>query len=287
MSSPIESFTPIVFYDDNNPNRTTLASDPYISAAYFNAREVMLRTLIDRILSLEGNALTSEAVQDIVGALLQNAGNVDFTYSDTTGAITANVTIPVSSVAGRTGAIVLAKADVNLTNVDNTSDVNKPVSTATSTALATKANTTDVRFTDARAWTLYSGTASSGQVPQWNGTAFVPTTPASGTGGTSYTDEQAQDVAAALLTTGTHSGISFAYDDSTAKVNATVTGGGGTGTAYQGPPGLVWRGTYSGTTTYAQNDAVYYAPSSYIAIVGTTGVVPTDTTRWNLLARGV
>ena len=40
----------------------------------------------------------------------------------------------VTSVAGRTGAVVLAKADVGLSNVDNTSDANKPVSTAQAAA---------------------------------------------------------------------------------------------------------------------------------------------------------
>jgi hypothetical protein len=45
---------------------------------------------------------------------------------------------PVQSVAGRTGAVTLAKADVGLGNVDNTSDANKPVSTATATALSGK-----------------------------------------------------------------------------------------------------------------------------------------------------
>ena len=44
----------------------------------------------------------------------------------------------VSSVSGRTGAVTLAKGDVGLSNVDNTSDINKPVSTATSTALSGK-----------------------------------------------------------------------------------------------------------------------------------------------------
>jgi hypothetical protein len=44
----------------------------------------------------------------------------------------------VVSVAGRTGAVTLAKADVGLANVDNTSDANKPVSTATQTALNAK-----------------------------------------------------------------------------------------------------------------------------------------------------
>ncbi len=48
----------------------------------------------------------------------------------------------VTSVAGRVGEVVLTKGDVGLSNVDNTSDVDKPVSTATQTALDGKANTT-------------------------------------------------------------------------------------------------------------------------------------------------
>ena len=43
---------------------------------------------------------------------------------------------PVTSVAGRTGAVTLSKTDVGLSNVDNTSDTNKPVSTAQATAIA-------------------------------------------------------------------------------------------------------------------------------------------------------
>lgn len=41
----------------------------------------------------------------------------------------------VSSVNGKTGALTLVKADVGLSQVDNTSDANKPVSTAQQTAL--------------------------------------------------------------------------------------------------------------------------------------------------------
>lgn len=44
----------------------------------------------------------------------------------------------VTSVAGRTGAVVVTKADVGLSSVDNTSDANKPVSAATQTALDAK-----------------------------------------------------------------------------------------------------------------------------------------------------
>lgn len=46
---------------------------------------------------------------------------------------------PVLSVAGRTGAVTLAKADVGLASVDNTSDASKPISSATQTALNGKA----------------------------------------------------------------------------------------------------------------------------------------------------
>lgn len=50
----------------------------------------------------------------------------------------------VVSVAGKTGTVTLVKADVGLANVDNTSDANKPVSTAQQTALNLKANSADV-----------------------------------------------------------------------------------------------------------------------------------------------
>lgn len=46
----------------------------------------------------------------------------------------------VRSVAGKTGAVTLAKGDVGLGNVDNTSDLNKPISTATTAALGNKAD---------------------------------------------------------------------------------------------------------------------------------------------------
>lgn len=48
----------------------------------------------------------------------------------------------VTSVAGKTGVVALAKGDVGLANADNTSDMDKPVSTATQTALNGKVSTT-------------------------------------------------------------------------------------------------------------------------------------------------
>jgi len=37
-----------------------------------------------------------------------------------------------------------------------------------------------------------------------------------------YTDEKAQDTIAGMFTTGIHTGISFNYDDTTGRINATV-----------------------------------------------------------------
>jgi hypothetical protein len=54
---------------------------------------------------------------------------------------------PVSSVAGRTGAVVLSKSDVGLGSVDNTSDAGKPVSTAGQAALDLKAPLASPTFT--------------------------------------------------------------------------------------------------------------------------------------------
>ena len=49
----------------------------------------------------------------------------------------------VESVAGKTGAVVLTKADVGLANADNTADLSKPISTATQAALDKKVDKVD------------------------------------------------------------------------------------------------------------------------------------------------
>lgn len=53
----------------------------------------------------------------------------------------------VDSVAGKTGVVTLVKADVGLSNVDNTTDALKPISTATQTALDLKAPMASPTFT--------------------------------------------------------------------------------------------------------------------------------------------
>ncbi len=48
----------------------------------------------------------------------------------------------------------------------------------------------------------------------------------------------------------------------------------------------VFKGTYDNSTAYTLDDIVYYNGSSYVAKTSTTGNLPTDTTKWNILASG-
>lgn len=59
------------------------------------------------------------------------------------------------------------------------------------------------------------------------------------------------------------------------------------GTAGTAGAGLVYRDAYNAGTTYAINDAVYFSGSTYVNLVGSTGVAPTagaSSATWGLLA---
>ena len=82
------------------------------------------------------------------GTAAATAEVVNRTYPvsvDASGRLAVNIpwtdSIPVRSVNGKTGYVTLVKKDIDLENVDNTSDVNKPVSIATQAALNEKLNT--------------------------------------------------------------------------------------------------------------------------------------------------
>jgi len=57
------------------------------------------------------------------------------------------------------------------------------------------------------------------------------------------------------------------------------------GNYVKGDPGLVWRGQYDSTKSYALNDAVGFAGSSYVAIQISQGVSVSDLAYWNILAK--
>jgi len=74
---------------------------------------------------------------------------------------------PVQTVNGYSGNVNITKSDIGLSNVDNTSDANKPVSTATQNALNLKAVAADVTTALALKATIAS--------PSLTGTPLAPT----------------------------------------------------------------------------------------------------------------
>lgn len=84
---------------------------------------------------------------------------------------------PVQSVNGKTGAIQLTKADIGLSNVDNTSDADKPVSTAQANAIAQVQENLDQlssNLTDGGVKVKEAETADS---VDWSGVKNAPTIP--------------------------------------------------------------------------------------------------------------
>ena len=84
-----------------------------------------------QLLELQNNGnLTITAGGSTKTFTLPSASGTIATLSDISGSVTG-----VTSVNTRTGEVTIDKTDVGLGNVDNTSDANKPISTATQTAL--------------------------------------------------------------------------------------------------------------------------------------------------------
>lgn len=107
-------------------------------------------TVLNKLMARVNGAWVDISIQYTTGTAAQIATGTDtasqvWKAADLKTAIVSNS--PVQSVAGRTGVVVLTKTDVGLANVDNTSDANKPVSTAQQTALNLKANLASPIFT--------------------------------------------------------------------------------------------------------------------------------------------
>lgn len=114
------------------------------SGATANATDAQLRDrathtgsqAISTVTGLQGALDAKEAAGAAATAVSSHVAAGD-PHPQYTTAAEAAAAAPVQSVAGKTGAVTLAKADVGLSNVDNTSDANKPVSTAQAAAIAT------------------------------------------------------------------------------------------------------------------------------------------------------
>lgn len=85
----------------------------------------------------------------------------DWVISDGTAWQKVDNSDAVVSVNGYTGVVVLVKGDVGLSNVDNTSDVNKPISTATQLALNAKEDSSNKGQPNG-----YASLDAGGKIPQ-------------------------------------------------------------------------------------------------------------------------
>ena len=112
-------------------NLAVAPQNPVEGQIYYNTTDKMVYKYDGVQWSAMGSAYTLPvATDEVLGGV--KVGNGVTVAAD--GTLSADV----QSVAGKTGAVTLDKNDVGLDNVDNTSDLNKPISTATQTALDDK-----------------------------------------------------------------------------------------------------------------------------------------------------
>ena len=112
------------------------ALDTKLAIAAYTAADVLAKLLT---VDGSGSGLDADLFRGVNALARANHTGTQTAATISDFATVASAAAPVQSVAGRTGAVTLAKTDVGLANVDNTSDVDKPVGTATQTALNGKA----------------------------------------------------------------------------------------------------------------------------------------------------
>lgn len=149
------SASPLVPTADLNDSSTKAASTAFVGAeiADYTYDKDTIDSKIDAKDSLPeqtghaGEWLTTDGTDaswsalpiatDAVLGVVKQGSNITIANDGT-------ISSPIASVAGKTGAVTLDKSDVGLGNVDNTADLDKPISTLTQAALDLKANAADV-----------------------------------------------------------------------------------------------------------------------------------------------
>lgn len=129
----------------------------------------------------------------------------------------------VTSVAGRTGDVMLARGDIGLGNVDNTADAAKPVSSAMQAALNLKASTASLAaVATSGAYADLGGKPTLGTAAAQNSTAFA-------------TAAQGAKADSALQSIVAGSNISINNTDPRNPVITAIGAGGGGGGDVTGP----------------------------------------------------
>jgi hypothetical protein len=196
---------------------------------------------------------------------------------------------PVQSVASKTGAVTLVKGDVGLGNVDNTADADKPISSATQSALnakqATLVSGTNIKTINNESLLGSGNITISGGGGISDGDKGDITVSASGAtwtidNGVVNNDKIATGIDAAKLADGSVSNAEFQYLNGVtsaiqtqldAKVdeNAAITGATKTKITYDAK-GLVTAGSDATTADIADSTDKRYVTDAQLTVIGNT-----------------
>ena len=206
---------------------------------------------------------------------------------------------PVDSVAGRVGDIILASVDVGLGNVNNTSDANKPVSTAQQAALATKASSggnSDITSLAGLTTAITVAQGGTGATSAAAGLAALGGVPASALGSTvatlvagtvpasqlpSYVDDVVEAATLALFPATGESGKIYIAINSGALASDPTKQYRWSGSAYvniPSSPGSTDNVPEGATNLYFTNARSIAAPLTGLSTATATAVVATDST---------